>query len=139
MRNLFFRHALGLLYLFDFALIFGGILFNAPVKALGWEMLGFTIVLHLVTATLADYMSGKRIGLWIARIVIAVGLIGLIICGALYLSERWLKLTPSGEARLAAIVAGTLLIAVAAGEVFRSRRGKTGKIDKEKQNVSADK
>src|SRR5205085_9509668 len=62
LRNLFFRHWLGLGYLVSAALILGGIFFSSPpVISLGWKALGISVALHFITFSLGHYMSGGKI------------------------------------------------------------------------------
>jgi patatin-related protein len=110
LANLFFRHWLGLLYIFSALLIFAGIAVSAA-GALGWKFLGGTIALHLVTSLLGDFMAGSGRLLLAARIVLVVGVVAILGCGAYFIADKLSPLVPANEIAAAAIVAGIVLIA----------------------------
>ena len=88
--NIFFRHWLGLLYLFSAVVILTGIAFKS-VSSLGWQLLGATVSLHVLTFLVGDFIGGKHRWLRAARrfgILLVAGLIGF---GAYFVLDRSLK------------------------------------------------
>jgi patatin-related protein len=110
--NLFFRHWLGLLYLFAFLTILVGVFINERVKIAGWEALGIVIALHVLVAGLGSYISGRKTFGRAIFIGIVLSLLTLIVLGGAYIAEHFPKLSKPAERNLLVIVAVALLLAV---------------------------
>jgi patatin-related protein len=81
--NLIFRHWVKLLYLFEFLLIVGGLLFVAPqVQRLGFIALGITLAVHGGVLALGDWMRHKTTKWKRASQVLLIGAL-VILIGAL--------------------------------------------------------
>lgn len=113
--NLFFRHWLGLLYVFSTVLIFAGIIFTSAGN-LGWKFLGVTVALHLVTSLLGDFMAGSGRRLLAARIF-GLGLVVLVVgCGGYFLAQKLGDFVRVNELAVGAVVAGVVLVARGASD-----------------------
>ena len=108
--NIFLRHWLGLLYLFSAVVIVTGILFKS-VSQLGWQLLGVTVSLNLVTWLLGNFIAGKRH--WVRavrRIAIAI-VAALIGFGAYFVLDRSLKFFSAHDrASLIGIITGFVVL-----------------------------
>jgi hypothetical protein len=111
--SIFFRHWLGLLYFFAFALIAVGIFVNNNVKFAGWQVLGIVVVIHVVVSGIESYMRGRRF-LRFAKVVATFAVLTLMVFGVLALIERFghVSLSWPGELALAGAIAlsGSLLL-----------------------------
>ena len=121
-RHLVLRYWLGLIYVFEFFMIFLGILFGkSEIKIFGWEALGLTLAFNLGVAMLGYYMSDKWLKLNVIRALLAAGLIVLVAVGAVhvvdyvvkYFTEQ--KLSSPQEFALVAVI--TLLLWIVVGWV----------------------
>ncbi len=119
LRNLVLRYWLGLIYVFEFFLIFFGILFAKPeIKIFGWEALGLTVAFNLGVTMLGYYMSDKRLKLSVVRAALAAGLVALVAFGVVYLVDYFTHLSEHSkhpkalQFALAAVVALPLWIVV---------------------------
>ena len=119
LRNLVLRYWLGLIYVFEFFLIFFGILFaKSEIKIFGWEALGLTVAFNLGVTMLGYYMSDKRLKLSVVRAALAAGLVALVAFGVVYLVDYFTHLSEHSkhpralQFALAAIVALPLWIVV---------------------------
>jgi patatin-related protein len=111
--NIFFRHWLGLLYLFSAVMILAGIAFKS-VTSLGWQLLGATVALNLVTWLLGDFIAGKHHWFTVARrigILIVAVLIG---CGVFFIASHWPAATLATHPVRSGAIAGTIVIALLA-------------------------
>ena len=117
--NLFFRHWLGLLYLFAFLTLFVGIFVNERMKVAGWETLGLVIALHVVVSGLGNFMAGGKRSLRAVKAAVVVLLLVLIALGGVYIRELFLKLSPALQHNLAVIAPFILLVLVIAAMVRR--------------------
>ncbi|HEX4638316.1 MAG TPA: DUF3376 domain-containing protein [Chthoniobacterales bacterium] len=88
--NLFFRHWLGLLYLFSVVVIVAEILFKSST-ALGWQMLASAISLQVLTLLLGDFMAGKKRWMHAARRLGILLLAALLGFGVYFVSDRTLS------------------------------------------------
>jgi hypothetical protein len=107
--NIFFRHWLGLLYLFSATVILTGILFKS-VSSLGWQLLGATVSLNLVTWLLGNFIAGKRH--WVRavrRIAIAI-VAALIGFGAYFVSTKSHTLLANHDQEIGAITGLAVLV-----------------------------
>jgi hypothetical protein len=107
--NIFFRHWLGLLYLFSAVVILTGILFKS-VSSLGWQLLGATVSLNLVTWLLGNFIAGKRHWVRAVRrigIAIVATLIGF---GAYFISTKSPALLANHDELIGAITGLAVLI-----------------------------
>lgn len=94
LRNLVLHYWLGLIYVFEFFLIFFGILFaKSEIKIFGWEALGVTVAFNLGVTMLGYYMSDKRLKLNLARGALAAGLVALVAFGVVYLVDYFTHLS----------------------------------------------
>jgi hypothetical protein len=94
LRNLVLHYWLGLIYVFEFFLIFFGILFaKSEIKIFGWEALGVTVAFNLAVTMLGYYMSDKRLKLNLVRGALAVGLVALVAFGVVYLVDYFTHLS----------------------------------------------
>jgi patatin-related protein len=102
MRNLFFRHWLKLLYVFEIFVIVGGTLLTKPgVSQFGWTAFGITAAVNIIAWWLGDLMRGKR-RIWnfiLALLCSTVAILALV--GGLKLADilfgwRIGELTPLG-------------------------------------------
>jgi hypothetical protein len=114
LRNLVLRYWLGLIYVFEFFLIFFGILFAKPdIKIFGWEALGLTVAFDLGVTMLGYYMSDKRLKLSVFRAALAAVLVALVAFGAVHVvDEYFTDLSRPLQFALAAIVALPLWIGI---------------------------
>ena len=115
--NLFFRHWLGLLYVFSALLIFAGIAVTAA-GALGWKFLGGTIALHLVTSLLGDFMAGSGRLLLAARVVLIGAVVAVLGCGVYFIADQ-LKTTPEVRKLWIAVGVAALVLIVRGGWDWR--------------------
>jgi patatin-related protein len=107
--NIFFRHWLGLLYLFSAVIILTGILFKS-VSQLGWQLLGATVSLNLVAWLLGNFIAGKRH--WIRavrRIAIAI-VAALIGFGAYFVSSNSFGFVARHDRAIGAIAGFAVLL-----------------------------
>jgi patatin-related protein len=118
-RYLVLRYWLGLIYVFEFFLIFLGILFGKPeIKIFGWEALGLTLAFNLGVTMLGYYMSNKWLRLNVIRVLLAAGLVVLVAVGAVHVVDYVVnyftkqKLSMPQESALVAVVALLLWIIV---------------------------
>jgi patatin-related protein len=104
--SVFFRHWLGLLYFFAFALIAVGIFVNNNVKFAGWQVLGIVVVIHVVVSGMESYIRGGRF-LKFAKAVATFAVLTLMVFGVLNLIERFghVSLSWPGELALAGAIA----------------------------------
>jgi patatin-related protein len=94
LRNLVLRYWLGLIYVFEFFLIFFGILFaKSDIKIFGWQALGLTVAFNLGVTMLGYYMSDKRLKLSVVRAALAAGLVALVAFGVVYLVDYFTHLS----------------------------------------------
>lgn len=117
--NLFFRHWLGLLYLFAFLTLFVGIFVNDRVKVVGWETLGLVIALHVIVSGLGNFMAGGKRSLRTLKTAAVVLLLTLIVLGGMYVREFFLKLSPAMQHNLVVIAPFVLLVLVIAAMIRR--------------------
>jgi len=106
LSSIFFRHWLGLFYLFAFVLIAVGIFVNNDVKFAGWQVLGIVVVIHVVVSGVESYMRGGRF-LRLAKAVVTFAVLTLMVFGVLALIERFghVSLSWPGELALAGAIA----------------------------------
>jgi len=108
--NIFFRHWLGLLYLFSAVVILAGIAFKS-VGSLGWQLLGATVSLHVLTLLVGDFIGGKHRWLRAARrfgILLVAGLIGF---GAYFVLDRSLKFfSDQDRASIIGVITGFVVL-----------------------------
>ena len=106
LSSIFFRHWLGLLYLFAFALIAVGVFLNNDVKLAGWQALGIVVALHVVVSMIESYIRGGRV-LRLVKAVAAFAILGLMTFGVIALIERFghVSLSWPGELALAGSIA----------------------------------
>jgi patatin-related protein len=114
LRNLVLRYWLGLIYVFEFFLIFFGILFaKADIKVFGWQALGLTVAFNLGVTMLGYYMSDKRRKLNVIRAALAAVLVVLVVFGAVHVVDKYFTdLSWPRQFALAAVVALPLWIVV---------------------------
>ena len=112
--NIFFRHWLGLLYLFSAVVILAGIVFQS-VSALGWQLLGGTVSLHLVSTLVGDFITGDKRWWTIVRRVLIVLVATLIGFGTYFIATNTLEFLTARNRTLGIVAA----IAVAALLGFR--------------------
>ena len=94
-RNRVLRHWLGLVYVFEFFMIFLGILFaKSEIKIFGWEALGLTIAFNLGVTMLGYYISDKRLKLKAVRGALALGLVVLAAFGVVHVVDYFTKPEP---------------------------------------------
>src|SRR6266566_3255957 len=105
--SIFFRHWLGLLYLFAFALIAVGIFVSNNVKFAGWQVLGIAVVIHVVVSGIESYVRGGRF-LRLAKAVATFAILTLMAFGMLALIERFGNVSLSWPSELA--VAGVIAL-----------------------------
>jgi patatin-related protein len=117
--NLFFRHWLGILYVFDILLIVGGTFLDDRVKLFGWQALGITVALNIAVSGLGHYITSRMGWMRLFRILLGVLLIGLIVCGALYLNKKVLHLPDAGQKILVGVIGGSIALVVAYVEWWR--------------------
>ena len=113
--SIFFRHWLGLLYLFAFALIAVGIFLNNDVKLAGWQVLGIVVAIHVVVSGIDSYIRGGRV-LRFIKAVAAFVVLALMAFGVLALIERFGHISLSWPVELA--LAGSIALC---GSVLLSR------------------
>jgi hypothetical protein len=122
--SLFFRHWLGLLYFFAFALIAVGVFLNNNVKFAGWQVLGIVAVIHLIVSGVGSYIRGKKF-LNLAKAVAVFVVLALMTIGGLSLIERYRHISLSHPAELALAgaiaIVGTFLLSI-------PRRGQVKKV-----------
>jgi hypothetical protein len=105
-KRLYVRHWLGVIYFFEFLLIFGGIIsINPQIKNFGWQALGLTITFHAAISLLGYYMTDQRRKLKLARAILAAVLVMLIAFGGIHAVEKATNLSWWEELVLAAMVA----------------------------------
>lgn len=70
--NLFFRHWLKVIYVFEVFLIAGSILLNADktITNFGWTALALTATLNVIVLLLGDYIRGK--GRWLRWVIVVL-------------------------------------------------------------------
>ncbi len=105
--SIFFRHWLGLLYLFAFALIAVGIFVSNNVKFAGWQVLGIAVVIHVVVSGIESYVRGGRF-LRLAKTVATFAVLALMVFGVLTIIERFGNVSLSWPSELA--VAGVIAL-----------------------------
>jgi hypothetical protein len=125
LASLFFRHWLGLLYFFAFALIAVGVFLDNNVRFAGWQVLGIVAVIHLTVSGVGSYIRGKKF-LKLAKAVAVFVVLALMIIGGLSLIERYrhISLSRPAELALAGAIAlvGTLLLSISGrGQVEQVR------------------
>jgi hypothetical protein len=86
--SIFFRHWLGLLYLFAFALIAVGVFLNNDVKLAGWQVLGIVVAIHVVVSGIESYIRGGKV-LRLIKAVAAFAVLALMALGVLNLVARF--------------------------------------------------
>ena len=116
--NLFFRHWLGLLYLFSVVIILAGIVFKS-VGTLGWELLGATAGVNLITWLLGDFIAGNGRWLRAFRGILIATVVALIAFGIYFVAQHSTVFLQQNGVALALIVAGIILCPLA---VFEWRR-----------------
>jgi patatin-related protein len=106
LSSIFFRHWLGLLYLFAFALIAVGVFLNNDVKLAGWQVLGIVVAIHVVVSGIESYIRGGKV-LRLIKAVAAFAVLALMALGVLALIERFghVSLRGPGELALAGSIA----------------------------------
>jgi patatin-related protein len=104
--SIFFRHWLGLLYLFAFALIAVGVFLNNDVKLAGWQVLGIVVAIHVVVSGIGSYIRGGKV-LRLVKAVAAFVVLALMALGVLALIDRFghVSLRWPGELALAGSIA----------------------------------
>jgi hypothetical protein len=104
--SIFFRHWLGLLYLFAFALIAVGVFLNNDVKLAGWQVLGIVVAIHVVVSGIESYIRGGKV-LRLVKAVAAFVVLALMALGVLNLVARFghVSLGWPGELALAGCIA----------------------------------
>jgi patatin-related protein len=104
--SIFFRHWLGLLYLFAFVLIAVGIFLNNDVKLAGWQVLGIVVAVHVVVSGIESSIRGGKV-LRLVKAVAAFAVLALMAFGVLALIERFghVSLGWPGELALAGSIA----------------------------------
>ena len=117
--NLFFRHWLGVLYIFDVLLILGGTFLAPTIKAFAWEALGVTVALNIAVSGVGHYITSRTGWMRLLRSLLGLVLIALIVCGALYLNGTVLHLGRLGENILVGVLGGSAAIAVGYIEWWR--------------------
>jgi patatin-related protein len=120
--NLFYRHWLSVLYVFDAIMILAGAFLDKDMNAFGWKALGVTAAIHLTVSGLGFYISGKKKWLRALRILLALVVLGLLICGGIFAGQRFTGLHFAGRVILAGLVSAIVLVLVAAGEWRRSKQ-----------------
>jgi hypothetical protein len=117
--NLFFRHWLGILYVFDVLTILGGTFLDPQVKAFGWQALGITVALNIAVSGLGHYITSKMGWMRLFRALLGLILIALIVSGTLYLSDKLFHLPDVGEQILAVLTGGSVALVIAYVEWWR--------------------
>ncbi len=112
LRNLFFQHWLGLLYVFAFLTIFVGLFVNDRVKVAGWEVLGIVVALNLVVSGLSDFMAGRGRLLSSVKGIIIIVLTTLIVLGAYCCWLFFSSLSPSSQRNWLAAIASALVVMI---------------------------
>jgi patatin-related protein len=117
--NLFFRHWLGILYVFDLLMIIGGTFLTMPTKMFGWQALGVTVALNIAVSGLGHYITSKMGWMRLFRILLGVILIALIVCGTLYLNDNVLHLPIAGQRILIGVIGGSIALVIVYVEWWR--------------------
>src|SRR5206468_1944178 len=117
--SIFFRHWLGLFYLFAFALIAVGIFVSNNVKFAGWQVLGIVVAIHVVVSGIESYIHGGRF-LRFAKVAVTFAVLALMVLGVFALIERFghVSLNWPSELALAGAIAlgGSLLLSRRRGD-----------------------
>jgi patatin-related protein len=111
--NIFFRHWLGLLYLFSALVILAGIAFKS-VSPLGWQLLGASVSLNLVTWLLSDFIAGRGHWITVARRVGILIVAILIGCGVFFIATHLPLPVLANHPRRTAIIGATIVLALLA-------------------------
>jgi patatin-related protein len=115
LASLFFRHWLGLLYFFAFAVIAIGVFLDNNVKFAGWQVLGIVVVIHLTVSGVGSYIRGRKF-LKLAKAIAVFVVLALMIIGGFSLIDRYghISLSQPAELALAGAIAlvGTLLLSI---------------------------
>jgi patatin-related protein len=78
LKSEFFRYWLALVYLFEaFLIVVGTVFVTEQVQDLGFIALGVTVVVHISTLVLRDYMVGKK--KWLYRLAVAFFIVLLLL------------------------------------------------------------
>jgi hypothetical protein len=117
--NLFLRHWLAVLYIFDLLLILGGTFLDSTVKAFGWKALGVTVIVNIAVSGVGHYITSRTGWMRLLRSLLGLILIALIVCGAVYLNEHIFHLSPVGENILVGLLGGSAAILIAGVEWWR--------------------
>ncbi|MFL6518617.1 MAG: patatin-like protein [Chthoniobacterales bacterium] len=117
--NLFFRHWIAVLYVFDLLLILGGTFLAPSVKTLGWEALGITIIVNIAVSGVGHYITSRSGWMRLLRSLLGVVLIVLIVCGAVFLNDHIFHLSQLGEYILVSLLAGSAAVVIAYVEWWR--------------------
>jgi patatin-related protein len=120
--SIFFKHWLGLLYLFSAIVILAGIFFNSA-RSIGWQLLAVTVSLNLVTLFLGDFMAGgKRLLRALRRslILVVAALIGF---GTYFVASHSLDFFANYRVQSGIVAGSAVLILLGLAEWWRwSRR-----------------
>jgi patatin-related protein len=111
--NIFFRHWIGLLYLFSAVVILAGIVFKS-VSPLGWQLLGATVSLNVVVWLLGDLIAGKHHWIIVARRAVILIVAILIGCGVFFIATHLSIPVVANHPRRTAVIAVTILLALLA-------------------------
>lgn len=90
--NLMLSHWLKILYVFEFLLIVGSILFNSKeVQNFGWKAFGVTLGINIIALLLRDYMGLKHRWRNLAVFAVAASVVTLAVIGVVDLYELGFK------------------------------------------------
>ncbi len=121
--SLFFQHWIGVIYVLDFILIFGGILFgHDEVKNFGWSLLAVTIGVNVIVAGLTDYITGRLKSFVVLRALLAAALIALLACGVTFVAAHFSAIPREDENIIGISMAGLFALVLGWAEWKRGLR-----------------